>query len=631
MNRNLKRSILIAFDTLVLFVAHAISYVFFDPLVSLTQSTFFIHLLFVIIFYIILGETIKIFDKVNRFTSVRETLIHVALVSISYLGGSVLYNILGEGLSFRHVAFAFLISVIAIPASRVAWRLYIEHQLKLENNTNHAVDEQPTRTLIIGAGEAGAIFVRSIRMRSDIDVIGFLDDDKNKQGTTVYGHPVIGTVKDIEETVERYGVEQITIAIPSLSGDEMQEILAEARKINVKTNQMPFVEDVLSGDYQPDEFKEIEVADLLGRDEVDLDMEVIRDQVAGKTVLVSGAGGSIGSEISRQIASFNPKRLILLGHGEFSIYKIDRELRKWPNRTFEVEPVIADIQDRERIFDVMQRHQPDLVYHAAAHKHVPMMEANPREAVKNNVYGTKNLAEAAKNADVKSFVMVSTDKAVNPPNVMGATKRIAEMIVTGLNEESHTRFEAVRFGNVLNSSGSVVPVFREQIANGGPVTVTDFRMTRYFMTIPEASRLVLQAGALADGGEIFVLDMGAPVRIVDLAKQMVWLSGHNETEIEIVESGIRPGEKLYEELLATDENTGEQVFEKIFVGKVHNLPLKQVFAFIESLKKLTDSELKEALVKFANNSYEENSIEIEKLNNGKLNNTLLNNLELQGE
>jgi len=258
---------------------------------------------------------------------------------------------------------------------------------------------------------------------------------------------------------------------------------------------------------------------------------------------------------------------------------------------------------------------------------VPLLEANPREAVKNNIYGTKNIAEAAKEAAVTSFVMVSTDKAVNPPNVMGATKRIAEMIVTGLNAEGTTRFEAVRFGNVLNSSGSVVPVFREQIKNGGPVTVTDFRMTRYFMTIPEASRLVLQAGSLADGGEIFVLDMGDPVKIVDLARQMVWLSGHTESDIEITETGIRPGEKLFEELLAADENTDEQVFEKIFVGKVHNLPLPQVNAFIQSLNDLNDEELKEALVTFANNTYEENASEIEEI----LYDTNIESLEIQGE
>lgn len=393
----------------------------------------------------------------------------------------------------------------------------------------------------------------------------------------------------------------------------MKEIVTEARKTNVKTNQMPYIEDVLSGDYQLDEFKEIEVTDILGRDEVELDTQVIGKQVVGKTVLVSGAGGSIGSEIVRQVAKFSPAKILLLGHGEFSIYQIEKEIKQFKERTFEIIPVIADIQDRDRIFEVMKTHQPDIVYHAAAHKHVPLLEANPREAVKNNIFGTKNLAEAVKLANVKAFVMVSTDKAVNPPNVMGATKRIAEMIVTGLNEKGKTNFVAVRFGNVLNSSGSVVPVFKEQIEKGGPITVTDFRMTRYFMTIPEASRLVMQAGALAKGGEIFVLDMGEPVKIAEFARQMIWLSGHTEDEIEIVESGIRPGEKLYEELLADDENTEEQIFEKIFVGKVHNLSIHQVNAFIHSLEDLSTEELKETLVQFANNTYEENQEVIEEL------------------
>src|SRR5699024_3359372 len=247
----------------------------------------------------------------------------------------------------------------------------------------------------------------------------------------------------------------------------------------------------------------------------------------------------------------------------FSIYKIERELRQLPNRTFDLEPVIADIQDRERIFEVLEKYKPEIVYHAAAHKHVPMMEKNPREAVKNNIFGTKNLAEAAKAASVEVFVMISTDKAVNPPNIMGATKRVAEMIVTGLNEEGKTNFVAVRFGNVLNSSGSVISVFKEQIEKDGPVTVTDFRMTSYFMTNHEDSRFVMQSGELTDGGEIYVLDMGEPVKILDLAKQMIWLNGYREHEIRINETGIRTGEKLYEVLLASDENTGEQVFEKI--------------------------------------------------------------------
>jgi len=603
--------VLMAFDAFIILASHIFSYFFMFPLIGISNRTFISHVLLVIASYLVLGLIGKIFDKINRFTSIRESLIHVLLVTTAFVSGTLLYTLFVNGISFRYILMAYIASVIIIPASRIAWRLIVDHQRKLENN--EVMDEDPIRTLLIGAGDGGAMYVDGLRNRQDIHVVGFLDDAVDKQGTTIYGYPVIGTVADLKDTVEQYSIEQVTIAIPSLTNDQMQEILDEAQKTNVKTNQMPYIEDVLSGDYEIDQFKEIEIADLLGRDEVELDMEIIRDQIAGKTVLISGAGGSIGSEISRQVAGFNPEEIILVGHGEFSIYKIDRELRQWPNRTFEIEPVIADIQDRDRIFDVMQAFQPDLVYHAAAHKHVPLLEANPREAVKNNIYGTKNTAEAAKEAAVTSFVMVSTDKAVNPPNVMGATKRIAEMIVTGLNEEGTTRFEAVRFGNVLNSSGSVVPVFREQIKKGGPVTVTDFRMTRYFMTIPEASRLVLQAGSLAEGGEIFVLDMGDPVKIVDLARQMVWLSGHTESDIEITETGIRPGEKLFEELLAADENTDEQVFEKIFVGQVHNLPLDQVNAFIESLDDLNEEELKEALVTFANNTYEENTNEIENL------------------
>lgn len=604
MSRKLKRIVLILFDAFVIQGAFVASYFFLYPLVDIEPRPFFMHLFLVIFTYIVLSYFWKIFDKINRFTGIRETLIHVSTITMSFIFASIIYIIFDSSISFRYIMFAYLISVTFVPASRIFWRLWVDRQRKLQNSTHN--NDKPTRTLLIGAGDAGAIFVRSLRNRPDVNVVGFLDDDINKQNTVLHGYPVIGRVADLKETVEQYNVEQITIAIPSLSNDEMREIVREAKEINIKTNQMPYIEDVLSGAAKIDEFKEIEITDLLGRDEVELDMKSIREQVSGKTVLVSGAGGSIGSEISRQVAKFSPSKIILLGHGEFSIYKIERELRQLPNRTFDLEPVIADIQDRNRIFEVLEKFKPEIVYHAAAHKHVPMMEKNPREAVKNNIFGTKNLAEAAKAENVEAFVMISTDKAVNPPNIMGATKRVAEMIVTGLNEKGKTNFVAVRFGNVLNSSGSVIPVFKEQIEKGGPITVTDFRMTRYFMTIPEASRLVMQAGALADGGEIFVLDMGEPVKILDLAKQMIWLSGYNEDEIGIVESGIRPGEKLYEVLLASDENTGEQVFEKIFVGKVHNLPLEQVYAFSESLTDLTNDELKKVLIKFANNTYEEN-------------------------
>lgn len=397
-------------------------------------------------------------------------------------------------------------------------------------------------------------------------------------------------------------IDMVTIAIPSLPRTRLQEIFGKLSETTVKVNAMPSMEELASGKISISRLKEIDVVDLLGREEVKLDMNSIKDQITGKVILVTGAGGSIGSELCRQVMKFNPKKLLLLGHGENSIYQIHQEmLNTHKGNQTEFVPIIADVQDRKLIFELMAEYKPDIVYHAAAHKHVPLMEYNPREAVKNNVYGTKNVAEAAKANNVKNFVMISTDKANHPTSVMGSTKRMAEMIVTSLNESGKTKFSAVRFGNVLGSRGSVIPLFRKQIAKGGPVTVTDFRMTRYFMTIPEASRLVIQSGALAKGGEIFILDMSEPVKIVDLAKNMIRLSGYTEDEIEIVESGIRPGEKLYEELLLDKERNDEEVYEKIFVGNIHGFSIDEVMNFVEDLSE-DDDELAKQVLAFANES-----------------------------
>lgn len=460
-------------------------------------------------------------------------------------------------------------------------------------------------TLIVGAGEGGRILYNSFlgsKTAQEIHVVGFVDDDPNKRNTYLSGKKVLGALKDIPVLIEKYDIQMVTIAIPSLSRKKLRRIFELVESARVKVNTMPSIEELASGKISVSKLKTIDVVDLLGRDEVKLDIESIKDQITDKVILVTGAGGSIGSEICRQIIQFNPAKLLLLGHGENSIYLIDRELRTHhQNCPTEIVPIIADIQDREKINEIMEQYHPDIVYHAAAHKHVPLMEYNPKEAVKNNIFGTKNVAEAAKAAKVKNFVMVSTDKANNPPNVMGSTKRIAEMIVTGLNEEGCTKFSAVRFGNVLGSRGSVIPVFREQIAQGGPITVTDFRMTRYFMTIPEASRLVIQSGALAKGGEIFILDMSEPVKIVDLAKNMIRLSGYSEDEIEIIETGIRPGEKLYEELLLDKERNDEAVYEKIFVGNIKGYSIQKVMDFVKSLPQ-DDEQLAKDIVTFANAS-----------------------------
>lgn len=456
------------------------------------------------------------------------------------------------------------------------------------------------RTLVVGAGDGGNLFIKNIQKNStEIKVVGIVDDDKTKHGMRLYNIPILGNIIDIPLFTKKLDIEQITIAIPSLKPKQLEKILEICNEIDLPVNLMPSIEDVMNGKLTVSRFREIDVVDLLGRDEVTLDTKQISEDLIGKTILVSGAGGSIGSEICRIIADFSPKKIILLGHGENSIYQIHRELNKKFVGKIEITPVIADVQNRQRMFDIMEIYKPDIVYHAAAHKHVPMMELNTFEAVRNNVFGTKNIAEAAKTAGVGTFIMISTDKAVNPPNVMGATKRIAEMIVTSLNEEGKTNFAAVRFGNVLGSRGSVVPLFKEQIKAGGPVTVTDFRMTRYFMTIPEASRLVIQAGTLAKGGEIFVLDMGQPVKIVDLAKKVIKLSGFSNDEIQVIETGIRPGEKLYEELLIASENTGEKVYDKIFVGKAAKRSIEEVMLFLKTVEGCTEASLKDQLISFA--------------------------------
>ncbi|HFI0453858.1 TPA: polysaccharide biosynthesis protein, partial [Streptococcus suis] len=520
-------------------------------------------------------------------------------IGLSLFSAHVIFLILSiiiwQTFSYRFILVSIVLSFVMLITPRIIWK--VMHDTK--KNALHKADS-PLRILVVGAGDGGNIFINTVKDRKlNFEIVGIVDRDPNKLGTFIRNVKVLGNRNDIPRLVEELAVDQVTIAIPSLNGKEREKIVEICNSIGVKVNNMPSIEDILAGNMSVSAFQEIDVADLLGRPEVELDQEELNHYFEGKTILVTGAGGSIGSELCRQIVKFSPKRLLLLGHGENSIYLIHRELSGKYQDKLELIPLIADIQDRDLLFEIMAEYKPDLVYHAAAHKHVPLMEYNPHEAVKNNIFGTKNVAEAAKTAKVTKFVMISTDKAVNPPNVMGATKRVAEMIVTGLNETGQTQFAAVRFGNVLGSRGSVVPLFKEQIKKGGPVTVTDFRMTRYFMTIPEASRLVIQAGHLANGGEIFVLDMGEPVQILELARKVILLSGHTEDEIGIVESGIRPGEKLYEELLSTEERVSEQIHEKIFVGRVTNKSDEVVQTFIDSLLSKDKIELRNVLLEFA--------------------------------
>lgn len=600
LTRRRKIATLVVVDSLLLIAANIAAAKFMKPFVAIPMDLILISIGLSIGFYLFYGSLFKVFTRINRYTNLREIIAIFSSLSASAASSILILLFINRRYSLRLVIFAYLLSLLLIIGSRLIWRIYIETK-----NMRYVSADSAKNTLIVGAGEGGRILYNSFlgsKTAQDIHVVGFVDDDPNKRNTYLSGKKVLGALKNIPELIEKYDIQMVTIAIPSLSKKKLRRIFELVESARVKVNTMPSIEELASGKISVSKLKTIDVVDLLGRDEVKLDIESIKDQITDKVILVTGAGGSIGSEICRQIIQFNPAKLLLLGHGENSIYLIDRELRTHhQNCPTEIVPIIADIQDREKINEIMEQYHPDIVYHAAAHKHVPLMEYNPKEAVKNNIFGTKNVAEAAKAAKVKNFVMVSTDKANNPPNVMGSTKRIAEMIVTGLNEEGCTKFSAVRFGNVLGSRGSVIPVFREQIAQGGPITVTDFRMTRYFMTIPEASRLVIQSGALAKGGEIFILDMSEPVKIVDLAKNMIRLSGYSEDEIEIIETGIRPGEKLYEELLLDKERNDEAVYEKIFVGNIKGYSIQKVMDFVKSLPQ-DDEQLAKDIVTFANAS-----------------------------
>ncbi|MBU5343520.1 polysaccharide biosynthesis protein [Caldifermentibacillus hisashii] len=564
-----------------------------DPHI-IKSPTVLITMLTLLAFHHIYAFIFRLYHKAWEYASVGELTAIVKAVTLSIFSTAIVQLIVIHDIYFRVLILTWMMHILLIGGSRFCWRVFRDSYYKPKT--------QKKRTLIIGAGAAGTMVAKQLLLSTDTDLepIGFIDDDSRKINLDYYGLPVFGNIREIERIVERHKIELIIIAIPSLTKKELNFIIDECTKTKVRTQIMPKIEDIMTGKVTVTSFRDVEVEDLLGRDPIELDLQSISAKLAGKTILVTGAGGSIGSEICRQVSQFIPKKLILVGHGENSIYQINMELQKKYKNVFEIIPVIADVQDKSRIFEVMEEHQPNVVYHAAAHKHVPMMEYNPKEAVKNNIFGTKNVAEAAGTFGVDTFVLISTDKAVNPTNVMGATKRCAELIIQEMDREYNTKYVAVRFGNVLGSRGSVIPLFKKQIQEGGPITVTHPDITRYFMTIPEASRLVIQAGSLARGGEIFVLDMGEPVKIVDLAKNLIRLSGYTEDEIGIVYSGLRPGEKMYEELLNENEIYPEQVFPKIHIGKAKLVGQDKLHWLMENFGNLDVVEIRNILLEIAN-------------------------------
>lgn len=528
----------------------------------------------------------RLYARYWRYASVNELLLLTAMTSLSTVLISILLLLIlplavGTNLVPRSIPFIFLpVAVGFTAAPRLAVRVYAQQQRQRNQGPTIPV-------LVMGAGDAGALIVREMQNNPHLgmDPVGYLDDDPSKHHTQIYGVPVLGDRDDIPALVDKHKICRVVIAIPTATGSIIREIVRICELANVETRIIPGLYKILDGTVSVNQLREVEIEDLLRRDPIYIDTSSVINLIRGKRILVTGGGGSIGSELCRQIASFDPSQLILLGHGENSIFEISNELRR-RFTDVDTQVVIADVRDRRRLANCYREYQPQIVFHAAAHKHVTLMEENPCEAITNNVLGTRTLVELAAEYGVSHFVLISTDKAVNPTSVMGASKRCAELVVHRVAHQTQHPYVAVRFGNVLGSRGSVVPFFKQQIASGGPVTVTHPDMVRYFMTIPEAVQLVLQAATLGQGGEVFVLDMGDPVRIQDLARDLIELSGLRPHEdIEIQFTGVRPGEKLFEELFIEAEAYTRTRHEKIFVvqNATHSAVDQDIIADIDSL------------------------------------------------
>lgn len=545
-------------------------------------------------FFIILATTklltffiFKLYKSLWKYASIEEGLRIIGAVIVGNLWFiSCLYFF---QIHFPRSVFILtpVFDIILIGGVRFNYRM-LRH---LHAKTFKKKDPEQKNVLIIGGGEAGAMVIRELNNHGNLKMkpVAIIDDDTKKHRQQINGIPVIGGRSAIYDTVIKYSIDIIIIAVPSAPPLEVRHLIELCNTTTCKIKILPGLYEIITGDVSFDQIRDVQIEDLLGRDPVVLDTDELASFLANKRICVTGGGGSIGSELCRQIARFHPKELIILDSYENNAYELEHEMRKtYPDLTLTV--IIASVRDKERIMSVFQILQPQIVFHAAAHKHVPLMENNPSEAVKNNVFGTINTIEAAINVNTEKFVLISTDKAVNPTNVMGTTKRICEMAVQAYNGKSSTEFVAVRFGNVLGSNGSVIPLFKKQIEHGGPLTVTHPDIIRYFMTIPEAAQLVLQAGAMAQGGEVFILDMGEPVKIVDLARNLIKLSGFEpDIDIKIQFTGLRPGEKLYEELLLAEEGIEKTRYAKIFIGNQAAPDISELKKQLDQLSKVLQS------------------------------------------
>ena len=571
-NRKIKILTLISIDILMIMLSYFLGYVFrfyfhntsLIKIVDYYNDNILKIILFTII-YIVIFYLFRQYKSIWTLAGINELINGILAVSIGITIAIIISLISKDRIPLMVTILAGIMILILCNGVRLGWRVL----RRIIINIVCKEIENVKNVLIIGAGAGGALVSGEYKKYPNLckRVVGFIDDDREKLGTYVNGIKVYGNRNNILKVAKEKNVDEIIIAIASIEKSALRELIESCKEAHVSVKIMPGVSEMIDGKFSINKIRDIDLEDLLGREEIKLDYEGIADYLEDKIVLVTGGGGSIGSELCRQISRFNPKQLIIFDIYENNAYEIQNELkRNYPH--LDLVTLIGSVRDRERLSQVYSKYRPNVVFHAAAHKHVPLMEISPEEAIKNNVVGTFNTAEFANKYGVEKFVLISTDKAVNPTNIMGATKRMCEMIVQAFNKASSTEYVAVRFGNVLGSNGSVIPLFKKQIAEGGPVTLTHKDITRYFMTIPEASQLVLQAGAYAEGGEIFVLDMGKPVRIYDLAENLIKLSGyepHKDIKIEV--TGLRPGEKLYEELLMNEEGLTETKHKKIFIGK----------------------------------------------------------------
>lgn len=594
MEKNKKILLFVFYDIIIVCLSLYVALMLrFDFNIESKYITFYkITIIPLILLTLFFNMIFKLYNKIWKYASIDELLSIIYSISITnivfVIGCYVLIHLnifRSEYYRFPytvHIIF-WMLTIILSGGIRFAYRVAYENIEKRETEGKKKI-----KLLIIGAGDAAVVLLKEIRNNKKLnyDIVGLIDDAPEKLGKFINGIKIIGNRNDIKEVVEKENVQEIIIAIPSASYEDKKQIFNICKNTNCTLKTMPGINEVIDKDFNVAKLRNVNIEDLLGREEVKLNDENINKYIKGKNIMVTGGGGSIGSELCRQIAKFKPKKLIILDIYENNAYDLQMELN-YNHPELDKEVIIASIRDKKRLDAIFKEYKPDVVFHAAAHKHVPLMEDNPSESIKNNILGTYNVIRCCDENNVKKFVQISTDKAVNPTNIMGATKRFCELMVQAFGKTSKTELVAVRFGNVLGSNGSVIPLFKKQISHGGPVTVTHPEINRFFMTIPEAAQLVIQAGAMAHGGEIFVLDMGEPVKIVDLAKDLITLSGLTpDVDIKIEFTGLRPGEKLYEEPLMDEVALTTTEHDKIRVEKPKDIDVKMVENAIEEFRKV---------------------------------------------